>query len=157
MTFDNGKTIIRLKLRVLAATVIYFLYLLIALFAKVITFPLAGMDKIALTLLVSGIYAIVSFYPILLRYNYIYFSNDGDAVIVRYYSVGMFTQKKSSVEIAKQTYAGFETGKTLFGSNSYIILKQRMREGIAKYPPIYITSLSKAEKERLLEGLSAGM
>lgn len=153
MTFDNGKTIIMLKLRALVYTVLFFLYLLVALFAKVIHFPVAGLSKNTLTLIIVGIYIILSFYPLLLKYRYIYFSNAGEAIIIRFYSVGIFTAAKHSVEISKQSYAGFEKGRTLLGLVKFVILKQKIREGVAKYPPVYITSLTRSEREKLFSGL----
>ena len=93
--------------------------------------------------------------PVLLNYQYIYFSDDGDTIIFRYYSVSLFEGNKNSVEIGKKTFSGFTFDKKLFGVVQSITLYQRLKEGIAKYPPIFISALKRKDKESILQSLNS--
>lgn len=58
--------------------------------------------------------------------------------------------KKNSISIPKSSFAGFKTEKKNMGLSSGIILFQRIGQGVAKYPPIYITAIPKEQKEKML-------
>ncbi|MEZ5001198.1 MAG: hypothetical protein R2744_10230 [Bacteroidales bacterium] len=79
MTIDNGKTIIRLRLNLFIATVLFIVYLFFAYFGKSLKFPVFGLTDTELSLILVFIYLFIAFYPMLLGYNYIYFSDDGPA------------------------------------------------------------------------------
>lgn len=152
MTIDNGKTIIRLRLNVFIATVLFIIYLFFAYFGKSIRFPLFGFTDTQITLALVAIYLFVAFYPMIFRFNYIYFSDDGPAIILRYYSVGLVKGKKRSIEIEKSRFTGFKKSGSLFLSKIELIQKLDKRDAV--YPPVYLTSLKKSEKKSLYEMLS---
>ena len=76
-------------------------------------------------------------------------------IIIRYYSTGIIPGNKNSVEINKKTFSGFTLEKKLFGLSQSIILYQRLKEGAAKYPAIYISALKRNEKDSILKSLSS--
>jgi hypothetical protein len=98
---------------------------------------------------------IIMLLPVLLSYQYILFSDEGDTIIFRYYSTGLFEGKKNSVEIGKKSFSGFTFDKKLFGLVQSITLYQRMKEGIAKYPPIFISALKGKDKDDILKSLNS--
>jgi hypothetical protein len=57
------------------------------------------------------------------------------------------------VEIDKRSFAGYKTETRMFGMIKSIILFQKFQEGVAKYPPIFITALSKEERSKILRAL----
>lgn len=154
MTFDNSRTIISLRIRVFFATIIFLGYIVLAYIAKLIKFPFLGLSDTAWTLLLICIYFIIAFYPMVLNYQYIYFSDDGDSIIIRYFISGILGGKKNSVEINKNTFEGFNIESRFFGFIQSIILFQRIKGGIAKYPPIYISVLNRKERSKLLRSLN---
>lgn len=155
MTLNNGKSVINLKIS-LRLSIIVFLTLLILIYAvRIIKFPLLGMSQFAWTLLILIIFLLIIFIPVVLDYQYISYSDEGEEIIFRYYSTGIIPGNKNSVEINKRTFSGFTLEKKLFGLSQSIILYQRLKEGVAKYPAIYISALKREEKARILKSLSS--
>ncbi len=154
MTIDNSRTIISLRIKLFIASVAVLTWLALAYLGKVIKFPLLGMSDISWTILFTAIWIVAAFLPMFLNYQFISFSDDKDKIIFRYFSAGIVGGKKNSVEIDKRSFAGYEVEERFFGRISSIILLQRFKEGIAKYPPIYISALSVKEKEKVFRMLN---
>jgi len=155
MTFDNSKTIIGVRIKLFAATVLFLVYVALVYAAKLIKFPLFGLSDTAWTLILVAIYLVVAFLPMVLNYQFVFFSDEGEKLVFRYFTAGIVGGKKNSVEISKRTFAGYKTESGLFGLVRSIILLQQMGQGVAKYPPIYITALSKEQRARLYASLNA--
>jgi len=153
MTIDNSKTIIGLRIRLFAQTVLVIAWLIIVYFAKLINFPLLGLNESVWTFILLAIYFILAFYPMFLNYQYIFFSDDNDRIIIRYFMAGIVGGKKNSVEISKESFAGYKVEKRFFGLDRSIILFQQLREGVARYPPVHISVLTKKERAKILNSL----
>jgi hypothetical protein len=154
MTFDNSKTIISLRIKLFAVTVVVLGWLALAYVGKVIKFPFLGMDDIFWTLILVAGWFVVAFIPMFLNYQYISYSDDGEKVIFRYFSAGIVGGRKNSVEISKYSFAGYEVEKKFFGLIQSIILFQRFKEGVAKYPPVFISALTRNEREKIFRSLN---
>ncbi len=154
MTFDNGKTIIRLRLRLFIATLLMLVYVYVVYYGKQLRFPVFGIEESLATLVLTAAYLLLAFLPLLLKYKYIYFSDDGNSIIFRYYSVGLFSGSKNSVEIPKEEFIAYKIKKILPGLVSSILLYRRMKNTVASYSPIYISSLSKKEIKKIQTALN---
>lgn len=155
MTFDNSKTIISLRLKLFAATVLFLIYIVLTYVANIIKYPLLGISENVWTLILAVVYLAILILPMYLSYQYIYFSDDGENIVFRYFTSGLIGGKKNSIEIAKGTFTGFKTDKKFFGLIESIVLFQRFREGVAKYPPIYISALTREEKSKVYRSLKS--
>jgi len=155
MTINNSKSVINLKLLLRISIIIYIAFLVLALAAGIIKFPLLGMGKTAWIILITVCFLIIMLIPIALNYQYILFSDEGDTIIFRYYTTGLFSGKKNSVEIEKRTFSGFTLDISFFGLIQSVTLYQRMKEGVAKYPLIYISALKRQDKKNILESLTS--
>jgi len=155
MTINNTKSVINLKLLLRASIIIYLTFLVLTLAAGIIKFPLLGMGKAAWIILFTASFIIIMLIPIVLNYQYIFFSDEGTAIIFRYYTTGLFAGKKNSVEIEKRTFSGFTLDKRFFGLMQSVTLYQKLKEGVAKYPPIYISVLKRVDKESILKSLTS--
>lgn len=155
MILNNSKSVISLKIIRRASIIIFLAYLVLVYAARIIRFPLLGIDKTTLTIFVSAIFLMIILVPEILNYQYIYFSDEGESIIFRYYSAGLITGNKNSVEINKRTFSGFTIDKKFFGLVESITLYQRLREGIAKYPPIFLSALKKTDKDRIIRSLNS--
>jgi hypothetical protein len=93
--------------------------------------------------------------PMALNYQYIRYSDDGDKIIFRYFSAGMIGGRKNSVEITKHSFSGYEVETKYFGLVRSIILYQKFREGVAKYPPVYISALKPVERDKIFRSLNS--
>ena len=153
MTFDNSKRIINLRITFFLATILLLAYLALAYVAKLIRFPLLGMNDTVWTLILVSIWVILTFMPMFLNYQYVSFSDDGDKIIFRYYTSGFFSGKKNSVEIDKRSFSGYSVKSSFFALIQSIILYQKFAEGEAKYPPIYLSALSHEERAKVIRSL----
>lgn len=154
MTFDNGKTIIRLRLRLFVASLLMIVYVYLVYYGKQLRFPILGIQEIHATLALILLYLLLAFLPLILRYRYIYFSDDGRDIIFRYYAVGFMSGKKSSVEIPKNEFAGYDISKSFAGLIKALYLYRLMGNKKARYSPVYISSLSKKELEKIKKALN---
>jgi hypothetical protein len=154
MTFDNSKTIISLRIKLFAATIILLAYIAMAYVIKMIKFPFLGMSDTVWTVLLVAIWVILAILPMILNYQFISYSDEGDFIVVRYFTAGIVGGKKNSVEINKTTFSGYKIEHRFFGLIQSIILFQKFQQGIAKYPPIYISALSGEERAKIIKSLN---
>lgn len=153
MTFSNSRNIIASRLLLFIATFPFGTFLFLTFIEKMIKFPLLGFNEAAWVGVLSVIYFLIAYYPTILRYNFIYFSDDGKSIILRYYSTGIFKGKRNSVEIPKESYAGYTRAKRLPLMIPYIILHEKRKGITASYPPIYLSALSSREKKKMFSTL----
>jgi hypothetical protein len=106
------------------------------------------------TIIFAAVWVFVALLPMFLNYQYVSYSDDGESIVIRYFMSGMVGGKKNSVEIDKKAFAGYKTEKKLFGLIQSITLYQNFREGVAKYPPIYISALSREERSKVFRSLN---
>jgi hypothetical protein len=153
MTFDNSRTIISVRIRLFTVTVLLIAYLIVVYFAHILKFPILGMSETVLTTILICLYLLFAAYPMVLDYQYISYSDDGDKLLFRYFTSGIAGGKKNSVEINKSDFAGYRVDRKLFGLKKSVTLFRQLPQGVAKYPPIHITILSGKERARLLNSL----
>lgn len=154
MTFDNSKTIISLRIKLFLATVVLMAYLALAYIIKLIRFPLLGLSDSVWTVILIAVWVILAFIPMVLNYQFISYSDEGDFIVFRYFTAGIVGGKKNSVEINKLTFSGYKIETRFFGLIESISLFQKIQRGVAKYPPVYISALSKSEKEKMVQSLN---
>lgn len=154
MTFDNSKTIISLRIKLFGATVIILAYIVLTYIAEMIKYPLLGMSDTTWTLILVGLYLAYAFMPMVLNYQYIYFSDDGESIIFRYFTAGIVGGRKNSIEISKKSFTGYKNEVRLFGMIQSITLYQKFQEGVAKYPPVFISALSREERAKIFRSLN---
>jgi len=154
MTFDNSRTIISLRIKLFGATIVFLTYIVLTYIAKLIKYPLFGMSDTSWTLILTGIYFFIAFLPMFLSYQFISFSDEGEKIIFRYFTAGIVGGKKNSVEINKNTFSGYKIDSRFFGFIHSITLFQNFNEGVAKYPPIYISALTGEERAKVIRSLN---
>lgn len=154
MTFDNSRTIISLRIKLFGATIVFLAYMVLTYVAKLINYPLLGLSDTSWTIILVVVYLGIAFMPMYLSYQFIRYSDDGEKIILRYFSAGMVGGRKNSVEIDKKTFSGYKVETKYFGLVKSITLFQQLNDGIAKYPSVYISALTKEELEKLLRSLN---
>jgi hypothetical protein len=153
MTFNNRPQILNFRIILFIATVLLLAWLAIAYLIKLVRFPLLGLSDTVCTLILIVIYLIIVLWPIILNYQFVFFSDDGDNILFRYFNTGIIGGKKNSIEIDKKTFAGFKTESRYFGLMQSLILFQRVGQKIAKYPPVYISALDKEQRKKVFSSL----
>jgi hypothetical protein len=154
MTFDNSRTIISLRIKLFVATIVFFAYIILTYFAKMLKFPLLGMSDTAWTFILVAIWFLFAFMPMFLNYQFIFFSDDSEKIVFRYFTAGLVGGRKNSVEIDKKSFSGYKIETRFFGLIQSIILFQKFQEGVAKYPPVYISALSREDRAKIIKSLN---
>ena len=154
MKLDNSKTIISFRIKLFFVTVLFLTYIILSYSAKVFKLTLFGWSDTVWTILLAAIWLFIAFIPMIINYHYVSYSDDDESIVFRYFSAGIVGGRKNSVEIDKRTFAGYKTDKKLFGLIRTITLYQHFREGVAKYPPIYISALNKEERSKIVRSLN---
>jgi hypothetical protein len=153
MIFDNSKTIISFRIKLFAATVIILAFMVLTYIARMITYPVLGLNETVWTVVLVAIYLIYVSLPMILNYQYISYSDEDDKIVFRYFNSGFTGGRKNSIQIDKSEFAGFNTGTRLFGLIRSITLYHKLPGGIAKYPPVWLSALTRAERERIIAAL----
>ena len=154
MKLDNSKTIISFRIKLFFVTVLFLTYIILSYSAKVFKLTLFGWSDTVWTIMLAAIWLFIAFIPMIINYHYVSYSDDDESIVFRYFSAGIVGGRKNSVEIDKRTFAGYKTDKKLFGLIRTITLYQHFREGVAKYPPIYISALNKEERSKIVRSLN---
>jgi hypothetical protein len=154
MTFDNSKTIISLRIKLFGATVLLLAFLALAYVARIIKFQFLGFNESSWTVILVGIWLVLALMPIILNYQFISYSDDGEYIVFRYFSAGIVGGRKNSVEINKTTFSGYKIEIKFFGLIQSIILFQNIQGRVANYPPVYISALNRKEKEKIINSLN---
>jgi hypothetical protein len=154
MTFDNSTTIISLRIKLFIALVVLIAFIILTYSAKIIKFPLLGMNEAVWIMFLVGINLLVAFLPMVLNYQFISYSDDGEKIVLRYFSAGFFGGKKNSVEIDKKIFSGYKIETRFFGRIKSITLFTHLKTGVAKYPPVYISALTRDELSKFIRSLN---
>jgi hypothetical protein len=154
MTFNNFKNIIGLRIRLFAITVILIVYLVLTYVAQIIKFPILGISDTVVTIILVSVYGFLVFLPMHINFQYVSYSDDDDKISFKYFTSGIIGGRKNSVEINKRNFSGFEVKSEFFGLKRSIILFQNFREGVAKYPPVHVSGLTRKEREKVIRSLS---
>lgn len=112
-----------------------------------------GLENSLLAVFCGIAYVIYSFYNTFRNYHYIYFNDESDKIVLRYFSPNIFTSRKNSIEIPKREFAGYLLDSFFMRYREKITLLRRTGKGIAKYPPVSITALDAHERDMLLHTL----
>jgi hypothetical protein len=153
MEIDIQRTILKKNLRAFILAILFVVFISLLLITYIYEDQLFGLTKYHLAIIFASIYVLYMLFNTLRQFHYIYFSDAGNKIILRYFPMGVFTYKKNSIEIGKSEFAGYEKKKVLFGFREKLILKVRTGRGLAKYPPVSVTALNQKEKENLYRAL----
>jgi hypothetical protein len=154
MVLQNHKTAIMVRFRTFVLTIIFVCLIIVIYTTRLLDAPLFGLHKNYITAILAGIFILILLIQYFLNLSFISYSDEGPNLILRYYSLRILSSKKNSIEIPKNEFVRFEVIKTSLGLKRELYLYQRVRSGIAKYPPIPITSLTKDERTAIHNSLS---
>jgi len=154
MTIDNQKTVIRIFLRKMFIAIITVMIIVAMLATDWFKPALLGITQYQWIILVAAIYILLVSGSWLRGLNYFYFNDKGDKLIIRYYPIRPLGRTKKAVQIPKTALAKYEIIKTNLGLKKVLILYQHVKNKVAKYPPIGVTSLTPGELAQLEQQLS---
>lgn len=155
MIIDIDKTIIRRTKGKFIALLILVVVICVLLFVPFRKDLFNGLSNNLLAIFFAVSYMIFALYETFRNYYYIYYNDESDKIVLRYFSPALFTSKKNSIEIFKKDFAGYELKSFFMRYRENLILMKNTSKGIAKYPAVSITALSNEERYSLLSSLNA--
>jgi len=87
------------------------------------------------------------------RPNFVFYSDQGEMLIMRYYPLSLFNSKKHSIEIPKQQFVKYELKPFFFGREHKIVLYQHFRNKVVAYPPISLSALEEEDRTLIIASL----
>ncbi|MCX6258471.1 MAG: hypothetical protein NTW49_11340 [Bacteroidia bacterium] len=146
MVIDTKSSVVKVKFRFMLTWVLTLAFFGVYLLT----------DYIRGTALIFSIIAlIVAFYIwfFVKDYNYIYFSDESNKYILRYFNFIPMVLSQKSIEIPKESLVKYTIEKSAFGLRENLVLFEKTKRGIAKYPNVSLTLLTPEQKEQLLKTL----
>ena len=108
--------------------------------------------------LVLGVISLVFFsiigFSLTLNFNFIIFKETDEKIILRYYPLHPFHEKFKSIEIPRNSLSHFAIKNKVFGLRPELTLYQQTPKGLAKYPSVSLSALSKSDRENILVSLN---
>lgn len=153
MKIDNQRNTYRIWLSRLVMTVVFALIILVLVFVPWFDNPESSIGKYHLIILISVIYVAINWINYLKRPFFVSYNDQGEKIIVRYYAVSMFTNRKNSIEIPKQQFVKYELKPFLLKSQHYLVLYQNFRGKVVPYPRISLSAMEKEDRLRMLQSL----
>ncbi len=154
MIIDIRKTVLRKKVRGFFTTIFFLVIIALLLATELFSYEILGATRYQIAIVIAAIYIIIVVYNTLRNFFYIFYNDEGEKLILRFFSMSYLARKKSSIEFKKNEIAGFKIEKNLFGLHENLIIYQKTKNGQAKYPPVSLTALTKEEKKKLISSLS---
>ncbi len=153
MIIDLKRTILKKSLSRFIVLVVVAIVLCVLLFDPFNNDLIKGIHNTMLGLFLALAWLIYSAYEWFRNYNYIYFNDESDKIVLRYFAPHIFTAKKHSIEIPKREFSGYKLKSFFLAYRENIILQRKTTKGTADYPPVSITALNHKEKHDLLLAL----
>ncbi len=143
--FQNRRNTMSIWVNKFIMTLIFTILIVFTGFTKWFNEPVLGIERMYWVIIIVLFWLLMVTLQSLRRPCYIYFEDAGDKLIIRYYPLKIMNRKKNSYEIPKKDFLKFTTEKFFLGKYEKLILYQRFRKGVAKYPPISLSAVNKKD------------
>ena len=153
MKVDNQRNTYRIWISRLVMAILFTLVIIVLIFVS--WFEQSGfwLTKYHLMILVGLIYVVINIINYLKVPYFVFYSDQGDMIILRYYPLSLFTHRKHSIEIPKQQFVKYELKPFFFGREQKIILYQHFRNRVVPYPPISLSAVDEEDNKMILASL----
>ena len=153
MIINNQKQAVNLRIQKSLALLVVVIVVALIYFTNALPPGTMGLSKNQFAIAFVSVFLVYFLVDYLRNYHYIYFSDTGDIIILRYYSLRPLEDKKNAIEFNKREFHNFRINRLLNGFNESLVIFRKTPKGIAKYPPVSITALPSNEKKRLIASL----
>ncbi len=154
MKVDNAPVVLRDRQLMYIMAISLVLLLSIILFADIFDNPVFGISREIYAGGIATVYVFINIFRFILDLNYFSYTEQGEKIVIHYFSLRPFMQKRMSIEIPKANLIKYQLTKSFFGQKKQLVLYQRVNNKTAKYPPISISALNKTELNDLITSLN---
>lgn len=114
-----------------------------------------GLNKYNWAIVVLALFVAYNIVESMFQLWYIYFNDEKDKIVLRYFSLGYFNRMKRSIEIPKNELLSYQVYEYYYGYKKTIVLHQVRGGKEAKYPPVSLSILKKEELKQLFGALDS--
>jgi hypothetical protein len=150
MIINNQKQAVNLRIQKFLALLILVVIIGLIYFANIIPRGLYGLNKNQVAVGIIMLFAGYFIFDYLRNYYYISYNDTGDKFILRYFSLRPLEDRKHAIEFNKNEFHSFELVRSFFGLNETLIIYRSTSKGVAKYPGVSLSAISKADKEKMI-------
>jgi hypothetical protein len=154
MNFDNKDDYHRLRGQLAVMTILFSTLIAMSALYDHLSEWIYPMGRVFYTSFFGALFLAALLFRSQLKYHFVLYNDDGPKIIIRYYPMRAFTSKYKSVEIPKNTLYKIEVTKSFFNLREELVIYQRVKEGVAKYPAIPISGLSRKHRTMLIDTLN---
>lgn len=155
MKFDNENTVVRIQAlkTIFAIIVLSSIGLLYVTNLELYLKNSWGISDVWVILILLSAYFCYYIYYLVINTSYLFFSDEGLKITIRFYPLRPINPKKSAFEIPKNQFYKFEVIKTMFREE--VVVYQKFGSKVSKYPSFSIKGLKKEQKAKLFLALKS--
>jgi len=157
MTINNTKVVIRDRMMMYIMAISLIVIILVICLSDFFNDPVIGLSREMYVIIVCAIYIFYNFYRFILNINFFFFNDQSEKIVIKYYSLRPFMQKRRSIEIAKGLLVKYEIIRSFAGLKKNLVIYQKVKNNIAKYPPISVSALNNEEFKNLIVALNSNI
>jgi hypothetical protein len=157
MKLDNQKNTYRIWLNRLVMAIVFTLVILVLIFLPWFDGEAFPFTQYHVMIFIALIYVVINVFNTLKIPYFVFYSDHGEMIIFRYYSLSLFNSRKNSIEIPKKQFVKYELKPFFFGRYQKIILYQHFRNRVVPYPPISLSAVDEEDRKRILASLTKYM
>ncbi|PLX01150.1 MAG: hypothetical protein C0594_14125 [Marinilabiliales bacterium] len=147
MEVDNRKTLEKVKKTLFTLPVVFVTLIVGIIFLPIFDGTVLNDYRTHMAVGAGAGYFLIMIFYALKRKNYIYLSDNSSKIEMRFFSMQLFAKKRTAIEIPKTSFYKYDLQKKSIGLVEEVTLFQKTPKGVAKYPPVSITALTKKERE----------
>ena len=123
------------------------IFFLVSVFIAVVALSLFLLDHTYAALACVGVFSIWYLYFHVADYQYIEFSDEDNKVLLRYYNAIRFGKGEySSIEFPHSALQKADFENSVFGKLTDVTLIVKTKRGLAEFPSVSLTAMSKEER-----------
>ena len=153
MKIDNQRNTYRIWLRRLVTAIVFTLAIIILIFIPWFESREVWLSEYHVIIFLAVVYVVLNVINSMKVPYFVSYSDQGELIVLRYYPLSLFTSRKHSIEIPKQTFVKYELKPFFFGRHHKIILYQYFRNRIVPYPPISLSAVDEEDQKMILASL----
>ncbi len=145
MTLENRRKVVFLKR----------LFFLVSLFIALGALVLFLADQTLYAIGMAGVFALWFLFFQVADYQYIEFTDANSKILLRYFKAVRFGKTEyNAIEFPQQILYNVRFDDSMFGKMTDLTLIIKTRRGVAEYPSVSLTALSKGERKKIQAALN---
>jgi hypothetical protein len=149
MKFQNKKNTTAIWLNKFILTLVFTMLIIAVGFIRLFDSPVLGLERTYWIIFLIILWFVIAFIQNTRQPCYIYFEDSKDRIIIRYHPLRIINQKKIALEINKTDFVRYESEKFFWGRYEKLIIYQKFRNRVARYPAISLSAVDKKDIERI--------